>query len=84
MDRKKVNSSMFSSVGYDVGSGILEVEFQPRKGQSTGNIYQYHGVPVEVWHGFNKAISHGKYFGEHIRDKYETSKVEDKTSEASA
>jgi len=42
MERVDVVSSNINGIGYDAGSGTLEVEFR------TGTVYQYHDVPAEV------------------------------------
>lgn len=39
MDRETVQSSNIASVGYDLSSSTLEIEFK------SGGIYQYSGVP---------------------------------------
>ena len=44
------------SVGYDMVSRILEVEF------IDGEIYQYFEVPEEIYRGLLAAESKGRYF----------------------
>lgn len=61
MNRISVTSSNLTSVGYDDGRRILEVEF------TDGSIYQYFGVPLEVFDGLLSAGSHGKYFHRNVR-----------------
>jgi KTSC domain len=69
MDRKSVSSSNIASIGYDSSSQTLEVEFHG------GSVYQYSGVPQEVYDGLMGASSHGKYLNEYIKGTYSYSKV---------
>ncbi len=61
MNRTPVSSSNLGSVGYDVESRILEIEF------NSGSVYQYFDVPASVYEGLMSAESHGKYFDAHIK-----------------
>lgn len=61
MERIPVSSSNLASVGYDLNSAILEVEF------NHGGIYQYSGVPEEVHQGLMGAGSHGSYFDQFVK-----------------
>lgn len=69
MERTEVSSSNIESIGYDESKKILEIEFK------RGNIYQYEGVPENVFQNFLRASSHGKYFNVYIKDKYPTIKI---------
>lgn len=69
MDRRPVQSSNLRSVGYDLASQVLEVEFHD------GSVYQYHGVPSPVHAGLMAAPSKGAYLHEHIRDRYSYQRV---------
>ena len=69
MYRTTVNSSNVLSIGYDVQSGILEVEF------TSGDIYQYFNVPEYLYHQFIQASSHGQFLNENIRYNYRYQKV---------
>ena len=60
MERIPVESSNLSSVGYDSASSVLEIEFK------SGGIYQYSGVPQNVYDGLMNAVSKGKYFHQYI------------------
>ena len=64
MRRKPVHSSTFLSLGYDPERKILEAQFRD------GDVYQYFSVPAAVWERFANAISKGRYFASHIRDRY--------------
>lgn len=56
MERIPLNSTSMISVGYDMVSRILEVEFVD------GEIYQYLEVPEETYQGLLTAESKGRYF----------------------
>jgi hypothetical protein len=64
VQRQQVTSSNISSVGYDLETNTLEIEF------SSGSVYQYSRVPEAVFRGLMAAASHGSYFNQHIRDHY--------------
>lgn len=57
------------SVGYEVRSQILEIEFQ------SGELYQYLEVPQKVHEELISAESKGQYFNGEIRDDYEFVRV---------
>jgi hypothetical protein len=65
MIRHPVSSSNVASVGYDVSTSILEIEFWD------GGIYQYSGVPevhfVRLTSG-NGSV--GSYFHAHIKNRF--------------
>ncbi|MDI3341821.1 MAG: KTSC domain-containing protein [Sphaerobacter sp.] len=65
MRRQAVESSVLRSVGYDRERETLEIEFQPG-----GRIYQYFGVPEEVYRELLAAPSLGQYFNEKIKGAY--------------
>jgi len=66
-----VESNLIRSVGYDLASSILEVEFVQ------GNrVYQYYDVPLSVYAELIDAESKGNYFNEYIRDMYSYSQVD--------
>ena len=69
MERQQVESSNLTSIGYDEGNEILEVEFKH------GGIYQYFNVPLDVIEELMNADSHGKYFSANIRNDYEYQKL---------
>ena len=64
MVRQRVSSSNISSIGYDINSNILEIEFHD------GGIYQYHGVSESAYNSLMSAASHGSYFSNFIKDRY--------------
>ena len=62
MERIPVESSNMMSIGWD--NGILEIEFKGNK------VYQYFGVPKEVYTSMMLAESAGKFFHANIKGKY--------------
>ena len=63
MDRQEVVSSMIKSLGYDPDVQVLEVEF------TKGQVYQYEGVPVDVFETLVTSESVGKAFSQHVRSQ---------------
>lgn len=61
MERQPVSSSDLLSVGYEEESQILEIEFLK------GGIYQYYGVPIDIYNGLMNAGSKGSYFHQNIK-----------------
>lgn len=64
MERQPVSSSNLVSVGYDVNSETMEIEFK------NGSIYRYSNVPLFEYERLMSADSHGIYFNANIRDRY--------------
>ena len=64
MEHTPVTSSVILSVGYDAETQVLEVEF------IRGAVYQFSGVPREVYDGILVADSKGKYFHANIKNIY--------------
>lgn len=64
MMREDVVSSELRSIGYDEQSLILEVEFQ------SGGIYQYFGVPRQLYLNLMAAESKGRFFNKSIRERH--------------
>jgi len=65
MHRTEISSSAISSIGYDEGSAVLEVEF------SSGAVYDYLQVPKKVYRALLKAPSKGSFVSRRVRDRYE-------------
>lgn len=61
MNRVRVTSSNLASVGYDIVTNTLEIEFLD------GSIYQYFNVPSHLHSGLMSATSHGSYFDAYIK-----------------
>lgn len=74
VEMKKVNSSTISMVGFDLGKKDdtcnLFVMFK------NGKKYVYVEVLKEHYNNMMASESLGKYFSEHIKNKYECCKVE--------
>ncbi|GAA3618171.1 KTSC domain-containing protein [Flavivirga jejuensis] len=64
--RKKIESSILTSIGYDNESKTLEIEFKKNK-----QIRQYHNFPKDEWDEFVSTDSQGLYFLKYIKDKYD-------------
>ena len=62
MDRIAVQSSNVASVGYDEMSATLEVGF------NDGSVYQYFGVPLDVYEGIMNASSKGSFLNQYIKN----------------
>lgn len=69
MNQIPVSSSNIASVGYDVRTQTLQVEFL------SGSFYQYFDVPQNVFDGFITAGSKGRYFAVNIKGIYRYAKV---------
>lgn len=69
MDRKKVNSNKFLSVGYDLSSQILEIEFRG------GNINQYARVSSEVYRRLMNAPTMESFFRDNIEEEHTVSRI---------
>lgn len=60
----QLDSSAISQVEYDSSSRTLRVWF------TSGKVYDYYGVPQDIYEGLISAPSAGKFFNDHIRDQY--------------
>jgi hypothetical protein len=65
MKRQRVSSEAIVSVGYDVDSQTLEVEFR------SGYVYQYFDVPPPEFIRLVNAQSIGAYVNTRIKPRYE-------------
>ena len=61
MEMQSVSSSNLSAVGYNFDSSTLRVEFLK------GGLYEYQGVPSDVYEGLINAGSKGTYFDQFIK-----------------
>jgi hypothetical protein len=64
MRRARIDSTSLESVGYEMESKTLEVEF------AGGAVYQYLEVPEEEIRKFMRAQSRGTYLNRHIKPRY--------------
>ncbi len=69
MERYNVASSNIRSVGYDPQTQTLEVEFM------NGTIYQYYGVPENIYDQMMVEQSKGRFLNTYIRNQYPYSRV---------
>ncbi|HEV2193345.1 MAG TPA: KTSC domain-containing protein [Nitrosopumilaceae archaeon] len=70
MERIRTKSSDLRSVGYDELTRILEIEFHH------GGIYQYFGVPKNIYDGLIKSVSsYGQYHTRYIKNRYRREKI---------
>lgn len=69
MERYSVASSNIASIGYDAPSQTLEVEFM------SGTIYQYYGVPENMYDQLMQAGSKGRFLNTYIKNAYGYSRV---------
>lgn len=64
----KCESTLIANYGYDPEKHQLDIEF------NRGGIYRYSEVPTQVFEGFLRAESKGKYFLANIRDAFKWEK----------
>lgn len=69
MQRRSIESSMIESIGYDVQSSTLEIEFKK------GVVWQYYDFPESTWYEFDAAESQGKFFHAHIKGNFREAQV---------
>lgn len=69
MERVPVCSSNLRSVGYDIDTRALKIEFQ------SGSTYLYFNVPEHIHQGLMSAGSKGKYHDDHIKGRYHFTRV---------
>ena len=75
MERVEVHgSSNIAQIGYEEHIRTLEVQFTGRKG-AAGSVYQYAGVPPEIWHGLLHSATKGGFFAANIKGVYPAQKV---------
>jgi hypothetical protein len=69
MERYNVASSNIRSIGYDPQTQTLEVEFL------NGTVYQYFGVPQNIYDQMMREQSKGRFLNTYIRNQYAYSRV---------
>ena len=69
MRRRPVESSSIRSIGYDVASRTLELEY------ASGDVYRYFDVPQPTYAGLLAAPSIGAYVNQEIKPYYEFAEV---------
>ena len=65
----ETDSSTIKRCFYDYTKSVLKVEF------NSGTLYEYEGVPSEVYDGLCKAESQGRFFSESIKGNYSHTKL---------
>lgn len=65
-------SSVIKGLRYDEAARRLRVWFV------AGTVYDYFGVPEPVARGFVTARSKGRFFAEHVRDRYDYERADDR------
>ncbi len=63
-------STVIRRFSYDEPQRRLRVTF------TSGDVYEYDGVPPEVNTAFREAFSKGRFFGPNIRDRYPFRRIE--------
>ncbi|MGF2411578.1 KTSC domain-containing protein [Ferruginibacter sp.] len=61
MEMQSVSSSNLAAVGYDYDTATLRIEFLK------SGLYEYYGVPADVYDGLFGASSKGTYFDQFIK-----------------
>jgi len=64
MERKRIDSSGLSVVGYSKDSAVLEIEFK------SGKVYRYFAVPSSLYAELMTAESKGTFFNRCIKDVF--------------
>lgn len=67
--KTSVVSSSIRSVGYDKDTEILQVDFKD------GSVYQYEGVPPDIYQGFISSPSKGHYFIANVRESFSFNRI---------
>jgi hypothetical protein len=68
--RRRVQSSVIRSVGYDAAASVLEIEFVDSR-----SVYAYYDVPLSVYEELVTADSMGVYFNDFVKDLYACQQV---------
>jgi len=69
MERIQVDSSNIISIGYDLQTNTLEVEF------NSAEIYQYFNVPEHLYQNLMSASSKGQFLNDFIKFSYRYQKI---------
>ncbi len=69
MECVELHSKTLKTAVYQPKDAWLELEFR------SGAIYRYLRVPQEIYQQLLQAESKGRYFNEHIRDRFPTVKI---------
>ena len=69
MARVDLKSTSLNAATYQDQSAFLELEFR------NGAIYRYVGVPTQTYQELLRAESKGRYFNQHIRNRFTHAKI---------
>lgn len=69
MEMHAVTSSNIAQIGYDSSTGTVRVVF------NDGSVYEYYNVEKHVFDDFLTASSVGKYLHQHLKGKYQYSRI---------
>lgn len=69
MVNQMVLSTEIEWIGYEEKKSMLQVEF------IAGGVYQYEGVPEDVYLDFLNSPSHGQFFETNIKGRYSYRRV---------
>lgn len=69
MERKRLNSGMLRSAGYDGRNHVLEIEL------TGGSIFQYNGVSEEIYRRLMNSPSPTSYYRDNIEEDYSARRV---------
>ena len=69
MQRYSVASSNIASVGYDLATETMEVQFL------SGSVYQYYNVPENMYDRLMREGSKGRFLHTYIKNAYPYSRV---------
>jgi hypothetical protein len=72
MERRPVASRALVSVGYEPGTGELEIEFR------SGRVYLYRGVPASVYAWLLRTKNKGIFVAHHLSGRYEERSLPDR------
>jgi hypothetical protein len=70
----ELQSTSLKAAEYQPRNALLEVEFR------TGAVYRYFEVPASIYQELLEAESKGRYFNQHIRNRFRTEKIDPASS----
>lgn len=70
VQRHNVDSTCFSTIGYDAAQEVLVVQFR-----TTGSVYTYSEFSQSEYDAFMQAASLGSYYNKHIKGQYPCERI---------
>lgn len=68
----EMDSTMLRRGAYSTDAHVMVLQFRDKNDvRAAGPVYRYLGVPLVVWKGLTRAGSHGKFFLENIKDRFQ-------------